>query len=134
MNSHDPLKYLLAIAVCGLSLVSSAAVSAVESVQFLDMQLLKPGISADQAGIYFRDRLDHIVREHGGNIILVHQVAATIKGEVKPALVASMKFSSIDDVPALFKDPDYRKIVPLRDATFDLPRQSLFQAAPFIGK
>lgn len=134
MNSHNPLKHLLAVAACGLSLAVSSSASAVEPVQFLDMQWLKPGISADQAGIYFRDRLDPIVRKHGGSTILVYQVAATMKGEVKPAVVASMKFPSMEDMQALFKDPDYQKIVPLRDATFDLPRQSLFQVVPFIGK
>jgi len=39
----------------------------------------------------------------------------------------------MDDMQALFKDPEYQKIVPQRDATFDLPRMSLFQIAPISG-
>lgn len=73
MNTRNPLKQLLAVAASALSLAVSTSASAVEPVQFLDLQWLRTGVSADQAGVYFRDRLDPIVRKHGGSIVLVYR-------------------------------------------------------------
>lgn len=127
------IKFLVfAVAHAGLW-VSAGSAGAAEPVQFFDIQWLKPGVTQEQAGGYFRDRLDPIVRRHGGKIVLVYRVAATMKGDIKPALLASMTFPSPEDMQALFKDPEYQKIVPLRDATFDLERQSLFQVSPIMG-
>lgn len=118
-------------AVAALSVaVSSAAAGAAGSVQFMDLQWLQPGVAVHDAGSYFSDKLQPLVRKHGGNIMSVHQIAATMRGEVKPALVATMEFPSMEKMQGLLKDPEYQKLIPQRDATFDLPKQSLFQIKP----
>lgn len=131
MSYRSSLKQLAAVAIFGTLVGFSTMASA--SVQFLDLQWLNSGITTQQAGSYFKDKLDPIVRRHGGKIIFVYQILGTMKGEVKPAIAASMEFPSMDEMQALFKDPEYQKIVPQRDATFDLPRQSLFQVTPIGG-
>lgn len=117
-----------------LPLQGAAQAAGDKKVQFMDLQWLKPGVTAQQAGAYFSDKLDPIVRKHGGKILFTYQVAAVMRGDVKPALIASMEFPSMDAMQGLFKDPDYQRIVPQRDATFDLSKQVLYQVAPAGGK
>lgn len=131
MSYRKVLRHLVAVAVFGAMAGFPTIASA--SVQFLDLQWLNSGVTAQEAGSYFKDKLAPIVRKHGGKIVFVYQIMATMKGDVKPAIAASMEFPSMDAMQALFKDPGYQKIVPQRDATFDLLRQSLFQVAPVGG-
>ncbi len=134
MSDRKSFRNPLLAAIGGLTLACSAAAPAGAAVQFVDLQWLKPGITAQNAGGYFTGRLEPIVRKHGGRVIFVYRVLATMKGDVQPAVIASMEFPSMEEMQALFRDAEYQKIVPERDATFDLARQSLFQVAPVAAR
>ena len=102
-------------------------------VQFMDLNWLKPGVDAKQAGIYFNDLLTPILKKHGAKVVFVYAVTGVMAGDIQPAVTASMEFPSMQAMQAMLSDPDYKKIVPYRDATFDLSHQKLFQVAPLRG-
>lgn len=99
-------------------------------VQFVDLLWLKPGINPQAAAHYFNELLPPILEKHGGKVIFVYAVETAIKGELKPAITASMTFPSMDSLKEVFSDPEYAKIVPVRDATFDFTQQSLLKVRP----
>ena len=129
---------IAALAVCGLALWMPARASAQPQpsgpVQVMDMNWLKKGVDVKQAGIYFNDMLAPILKKYGAKIIFVYSINGVMRGDIKPAVTASMEFPSMQSMQALFNDPDYKKIVPYRDATFDLAQLKLFQVAPLKGK
>ncbi len=149
MSTHRSLRHTISAAgtVLIISVLTVAALaqgmtkgqgashddSASTTVQFVDLLWLKPGVSPQEAGTYFHDMLGPILRKHGGRVIFTYQVIGVMKGELKPAVTASMEFPSMQAMQNLFKDPEYQKIVPQRDATFDLSQQRLFQVAPLSG-
>ncbi|MEW5963234.1 MAG: DUF1330 domain-containing protein [Pseudomonadota bacterium] len=129
------------ISACGMLLVLGLAVSTPRPaaaqngpVQFMDLNWLKSGADAGQAGIYFNDLLAPILKKHGAKVVFSYAVTGVMAGDIKPAVTASMEFPSMHAMQAMFNDPDYKKIVPYRDATFDLSRQILFQIAPLKGR
>lgn len=101
-----------------------------QSVQFLELLWLQPNVPVDKAADYFQKRLGPILKKHNGEILQSYQVAATMKGDLKPAWINVFRFRSMEDMQAIFQDAEYNKLVPLRDATFDLSQHRLFSVMP----
>lgn len=101
-----------------------------QQVQFLELLWLQPNVGVEKAADYFQNRLGPILKKHNGEIIQSYQVASTMKGELKPAWINVFRFRSMEDMQAIFQDADYNKLVPLRDATFDLSQHRLFSVVP----
>ena len=104
-----------------------------QQVQFLELLWLQPNVPVDKAADYFQNRLGPILKKHNGEIIQSYQVASTMKGELKPAWINVFRFRSMEDMQAIFQDAEYNKLVPLRDATFDLSQHRLFSVMP-VGR
>ena len=101
-----------------------------QEVHFIELLWLQPKATPEGATDYFRNKLRPILAKHGGEILQSFQVAATMKGELKPAWINIIRFRSMEDMQAIFKDPEYAKLIPLRDATFDLSQQRMFNVLP----
>lgn len=99
-------------------------------VQFVDLLWLKPGVEADSAGHYFSQLLTPVLQRHGGKVLYVYRIDAALKGSLKPAINASLTFPSMEALQAMFQDPEYQKIIPVRDSIFDFTQQSLWQVTP----
>lgn len=134
MNIHKSFLAYFTVCLLMLGFAAQAMADIPGKVQFMDLQWLKAGVNTQQAGEYFTGKLDPIVRKHGGKVVFVYEVMKVMKGDVKPAMIASMEFPSMEAMQALFKDAEYQKIIPLRDLIFDLPHMSLFQLSPVVEK
>lgn len=97
-----------------------------QQVQMLELLWLQPNVTVDKAADYFRNKLRPILVKHHGEIIQSYEVTGTMRGELKPAWINVFRFNSMADMQAIFQDPEYAKLVPLRDATFDLSQHRLF--------
>ncbi|MBI5283972.1 MAG: DUF1330 domain-containing protein [Chloroflexi bacterium] len=103
-----------------------------QPVEVTSLLWLKAGVTADQARNYFTRLLAPIVRRHGGEPLADGYplfVEATVRGELKPDVIDGFRFPSQEAMEALFQDPAYQEIVPIRDATFDMTRQSVFRVS-----
>lgn len=96
-------------------------------VQFVDLLWVKQDKTPDDAVRYFREVLPPILARHGGKVLHVYRVEAALRGDMQPAITASLTFPSMQALESMFKDPEYQKIIPERDAIFDFSQQSLLR-------
>lgn len=105
----------------------AASSNTLSPIQFVDLLWVKPEASPDDAVRYFKQVLPPVMAKHGGRVIHVYRIDEALRGDLRPAVTASLSFPSMQALQAMFKDPDYQKIVPERDAIFDFTQQSLFR-------
>lgn len=101
-----------------------------QQVHFVELLWLQPKATPEAAADYFKNKLRPILSKHGGEILQGYQVVATVQGDLKPAWINVIRFRSMEDMQAIFQDPDYTKIVPLRDAIFNLTQHPFFSVLP----
>ncbi len=59
-----------------------------------------------------------ITRKHGGIPVATYDVEKAIDSGEIPSVFAVMSFPNRDSVHELFNDPEYQKLIPLRDKGF----------------
>ena len=66
----------------------------------------------------YMEQASRILERHGGVKIATYDVERTIDGLDGPKVFIVMSFPTRESILALFEDPAYKSIVPLRDAGF----------------
>jgi uncharacterized protein (DUF1330 family) len=102
-----------------------------EKIEIMSLLWLKPGVTPSQAHDYFTRLLAPLIHAHGGEALPGFQrhVQGTMKGELKPEITDGFQFPSQRSLQDLLQDPEYRKIIPVRDAIFDMSRHTVFKIA-----
>ena len=59
-----------------------------------------------------------ITTQYGGVAVAKYTVETVLDGGEKPAMFAVMSFPDRASIDGLFNDPDYKKLIPLRDLGF----------------
>jgi uncharacterized protein (DUF1330 family) len=141
MKQRHSTHHLAALAAAAVLVIGTASIGrGVESnettgaahggpVQFVDLLWLRQGVTVDDAQRYLQT-LAPLVKKHGGRPLVGFRIDKTMKGDVQPQVINGLEFPSMQAMQALLADPEYQKIVPTRDATFDMARHTLFQVSP----
>lgn len=59
-----------------------------------------------------------ITKEYGGVLVAKYEVEKSLDEDDKPDMFAVMSFPYRASVDSLFNDPEYKKLIPLRDLGF----------------
>ena len=59
-----------------------------------------------------------ITKEYGGVAVAKYNVETALDEADKPSMVAVMSFPDRASIENLFNDPEYKKLIPLRDLAF----------------
>jgi len=90
---------------------------------FLDVLTLKAGKTFEDAQEYFALAIP-LIERHGLKRVEVFKVSEKMRGhaDVNPSIVQVWHVQADNPFAGLMNDPDYKKVVPLRDSVFEMPK------------
>jgi len=91
---------------------------------FIDLLILQDGKTLSDAESYFKTVVP-IASKHG--LVRIHSftVKKTMSGETKPQLVNLWTMSGNNVFEGIGSDPEYRKMIPIRNKLFDMKRSTM---------
>lgn len=107
---------------------SQASMSEHANPILFDVIYLNEGKDASEAVAYF-ERVAVIAQKYGLVRLNTYRVTKNMRGIIQqPALINIWRMDSPDAMQKMGADPAYQKLVPTRDALFDMAKVSLLMA------
>jgi hypothetical protein len=120
---------VLGLAV-GAALVGEASAKQKDGPVLFDVIYLQEGHEAQEAVDYF-EKVSAISKRHGLVRLKTYRIDKALKGVIaQPTLINLWRMDRPDAMQKMGADPEYQRLVPTRDALFDMGRVSILMGAP----